>query len=221
MPDRARLTRPRPGPAVLRPGVRLIKSFADQNDVARRRTGLREIRRWFLVERDPGGQGRPDYGDLLEGSVAVAALIVMVVIGVSLWLAIPLAVVTYSAVALLRPMRELPTETVDGTTAEQASIEVSAEDRAHQQLLDGALTNADVVATCFGLTRREREILPLLAQRLTDREIAERLSISHRTAMNHTANILGKLGLASRREVAAFVARHAPLQTSTSPHEPE
>jgi DNA-binding NarL/FixJ family response regulator len=52
-----------------------------------------------------------------------------------------------------------------------------------------------------------------LAQRLTDREIAERLSISHRTAMNHVANILGKLGLSSRREVAPFIAQHdlAPL----------
>jgi DNA-binding CsgD family transcriptional regulator len=83
------------------------------------------------------------------------------------------------------------------------------------------LIGANAVAARFGLTRREQEVLPLLAQRLTDREIAERLSISHRTAMNHTANILGKLGLASRRDVAALVARHTPLPPSTSPHEPE
>lgn len=60
----------------------------------------------------------------------------------------------------------------------------------------------------FGLTRREVEILPLLARRLTDHEIAELLSISERTVMNHVASILGKLGLKSRREVAAFIEQH-------------
>lgn len=63
----------------------------------------------------------------------------------------------------------------------------------------------------FGLTRRELEILPLLAQRLTDSEIADRLSISPRTVMNHVASILGKLGLKSRREVAAFLEQHRDL----------
>jgi DNA-binding CsgD family transcriptional regulator len=64
-------------------------------------------------------------------------------------------------------------------------------------------------AIAFDLTRREREILGLLAQRLTNPEIAERLFISAKTAENHVTNILGKLGAANRREAAAIAVRHA------------
>ena len=60
----------------------------------------------------------------------------------------------------------------------------------------------------FDLTRREREILALLAQRLTDSEIAERLFISPYTVGKHVSNILGKLGAANRRQAAAIAARH-------------
>jgi DNA-binding NarL/FixJ family response regulator len=61
----------------------------------------------------------------------------------------------------------------------------------------------------FDLTKREREILVLLTQRLTDPEIAERLFISRKTAGKHVSNILGKLGASTRREAAALAARHA------------
>jgi predicted ATPase/DNA-binding CsgD family transcriptional regulator len=56
----------------------------------------------------------------------------------------------------------------------------------------------------FGLTPREIEIVQLLKQRLSDREIAERLFISPRTAGTHVTSILGKLELSSRREVPDF-----------------
>jgi len=52
----------------------------------------------------------------------------------------------------------------------------------------------------LGLTAREREILELLAQRLSNRAIAERLHRSERTVENHVAALLGKLGVASRNE---------------------
>ncbi len=58
------------------------------------------------------------------------------------------------------------------------------------------------------LTRREREVLALLCQRLTDPEIADRLFLSPRTASKHVGNILGKLGASNRREVAAIAVRH-------------
>jgi non-specific serine/threonine protein kinase len=58
----------------------------------------------------------------------------------------------------------------------------------------------------IALTRREREILVLLGQRLTDSEIAARLFISPRTASNHVANIFGKLHVTSRRDAIAVAA---------------
>lgn len=72
-----------------------------------------------------------------------------------------------------------------------------------------ALTKATMsLAQTHALTRREREILGLLCQRLTNPEIAGRLFLSERTVESHVANILGKLGAANRREAAAVAARH-------------
>lgn len=53
-----------------------------------------------------------------------------------------------------------------------------------------------------GLTTREAEVMVLLQEGLTDREIAERLFISVKTAGHHVSSILSKVGVASRREVA-------------------
>jgi LuxR family maltose regulon positive regulatory protein len=50
------------------------------------------------------------------------------------------------------------------------------------------------------LTRREHEILELLAQRWTDKEIAEQLVIAPNTVRKHTSTIYSKLGVSSRRE---------------------
>jgi predicted ATPase/DNA-binding CsgD family transcriptional regulator len=57
-----------------------------------------------------------------------------------------------------------------------------------------------------GLTPREREIAGLLAEGLSNREIAARLVISQRTAETHVDHILSKLGMTSRAHVASWVA---------------
>jgi predicted ATPase/DNA-binding CsgD family transcriptional regulator len=59
----------------------------------------------------------------------------------------------------------------------------------------------------YGLTAREREVLHLLADGQSDREIAEALFISHSTARRHVANVLGKLGVGSRTAAAAHAIR--------------
>jgi len=56
----------------------------------------------------------------------------------------------------------------------------------------------------LGLTPREAEVLPLLALGLTNREIADRLVISVKTAEHHVAHILRKLGAPNRRKAAAL-----------------
>ncbi|RDV09386.1 DNA-binding response regulator [Arthrobacter sp. RT-1] len=60
------------------------------------------------------------------------------------------------------------------------------------------------------LSRREREVLRLLAEALTNAEIGERLFISTKTAEHHVSNILAKLHLRSRGEAGAFALRHFP-----------
>ncbi|HEY7032977.1 MAG TPA: AAA family ATPase [Thermomicrobiales bacterium] len=54
------------------------------------------------------------------------------------------------------------------------------------------------------LTRREREVAMLVAHHLSNRDIADRLSIGERTVETHVGNILGKLGFASRLEIATW-----------------
>ncbi|MGY1679802.1 ATP-binding protein [Geodermatophilus sp. SYSU D01176] len=56
------------------------------------------------------------------------------------------------------------------------------------------------------LTRRQREVADLVAQGLTDREIAARLVISPRTAESHVEQILTRLGFRSRAQIAAWTA---------------
>jgi ATP/maltotriose-dependent transcriptional regulator MalT len=55
------------------------------------------------------------------------------------------------------------------------------------------------------LSRREREVAALIARGLTNRQMAEELVISKQTVDRHVSNILGKLGLATRAQVAAWV----------------
>ncbi|WP_448611466.1 ATP-binding protein [Geodermatophilus sp. URMC 60] len=56
------------------------------------------------------------------------------------------------------------------------------------------------------LTRRQQEVADLVAEGLTDREIAARLVISPRTAESHVEQILTRLGFRSRAQIAAWTA---------------
>jgi predicted ATPase/DNA-binding NarL/FixJ family response regulator len=71
-------------------------------------------------------------------------------------------------------------------------------------------------AQVSSLTRREREVAALVARGLTYRQIAEELVIAERTADTHVANILRKLGLANRSQLAAWAIHKGLL-----PHEPD
>ena len=57
------------------------------------------------------------------------------------------------------------------------------------------------------LTNREIDVLILLAERLSDKEIAERLVLSPETIKKHTAHIYRKLGVDNRRAAAACARR--------------
>jgi two-component system, NarL family, response regulator DevR len=58
------------------------------------------------------------------------------------------------------------------------------------------------------LTDRELEIVDLIAEGLTNREIGERLFLAEKTVKNYVSNILTKMGMTRRSEAAAYVARN-------------
>ena len=59
----------------------------------------------------------------------------------------------------------------------------------------------------YSLTPREVEVLALVVAGRTNREIAGRLYVSHRTATTHVTNILAKLGVSTRTEATALALR--------------
>lgn len=85
-----------------------------------------------------------------------------------------------------------------------------------------ALADQDAVAGAAGasassgaarlLTGREREVAVLLSRGLTNQQIAARLVITPGTAKRHVENILTKLGLSSRTQVATWAAQHGWLE---------
>jgi predicted ATPase/DNA-binding CsgD family transcriptional regulator len=72
------------------------------------------------------------------------------------------------------------------------------------------LTGSGPHRTAGPLTPREHEIVRLITQGLSNKEIADELVISPATAARHVANILAKLGYTSRTQVASWASRHEP-----------
>jgi DNA-binding NarL/FixJ family response regulator len=67
----------------------------------------------------------------------------------------------------------------------------------------------------LGLTRREQEVLDLVAVGQTNDEISQRLVISVKTVDHHVSAVLSKLGVGSRRQAATEAARLGLVDTKT------
>jgi DNA-binding NarL/FixJ family response regulator len=59
----------------------------------------------------------------------------------------------------------------------------------------------------LGVTSREMDVLLLLAEGLSNREVGERLFLSPRTVERHVENLAGKVGVHGRSQLVAFAAR--------------
>jgi DNA-binding NarL/FixJ family response regulator len=76
------------------------------------------------------------------------------------------------------------------------------------QIVESALTSGrGIPDSAIKLTPRETEIVDLIADGLSNKEIAARLHIATQTVKSHVHNILEKLALSSRLQIAAFVHR--------------
>ena len=64
-----------------------------------------------------------------------------------------------------------------------------------------------------GLSAREVEVLELLADGLTNKQIAARLHLSAATVQRHTINLYRKIGVRGRSEAAAFAVHHGLHRT--------
>ena len=108
-------------------------------------------------------------------------------------------------------------------SAEEAVTEMRAEVRAGR--LDGAAAGAVLEAAGHrvprrregpaGLTAREVEVLVLLTRGLSNKQIAERLVITPKTASNHIEHIYAKIGASSRAAAAMFAVQHGLLPEET------
>ena len=73
-------------------------------------------------------------------------------------------------------------------------------------------TDASQPPQSIVLTRREREIVKLIAHSYTTREIAEKLVISEKTVDRHRSNILIKLGLRDRVALTRYAIRRGLVE---------
>ncbi len=76
-----------------------------------------------------------------------------------------------------------------------------------QQVLDRLRRGTEEDERLAGLTDQERKILELLAEGLTNREIAARMFLAEKTVKNYVSNLLAKMGMQRRTEAAVYAAR--------------
>lgn len=88
-----------------------------------------------------------------------------------------------------------------------AALRLAADDvvREHPRAAHESTSPPRESAVLPGLTRRQSEVAMLVAQGLTDRQIAERLVIAQRTAEGHVQSILVALGFSSRQQITALI----------------
>lgn len=105
---------------------------------------------------------------------------------------------------LARPCRSLLTRAGDTTVRRRPAPEGLAPELA-----------------ALGITRREFDVLDLLADGRPTREIAERLYLSPKTVERHIASLAGKAGVAGRAQLVAFAARWATRRSPENGGSPD
>ena len=74
------------------------------------------------------------------------------------------------------------------------------------QVMDRVREGSPTDSRLASLTQREREVLDLIADGLTNRQIGERMFLAEKTVKNYVSSLLGKLGMERRTQAAVFGA---------------
>jgi DNA-binding NarL/FixJ family response regulator len=196
--------------AVVRSGVRaevgdLVDVVGEAGDVAAAITGIRALEPdvVLLDVHLPGGGGRA----ILDAVVPDHPRVRFLALSVSDAAEDVLAVIRGGAHGYV-------TKAIEGPELHEAITRVHAGDAYFSPRLAGFVLDAFRGNAPAGmdpdldqLTRRERDVLRLVAAGYTYKEIGTRLSISGRTVETHAAAILRKLRLSNRRELSRWAAR--------------
>ena len=94
---------------------------------------------------------------------------------------------------------------VRAVAAGRATLDADAAQRVMRRVRESASGEAQVSA----LSAQEKRVLDLIGDGLTNRQIAERMFLSEKTAKNYVSSVLTKLGMHRRSQAAAFAARLA------------
>lgn len=94
-------------------------------------------------------------------------------------------------------------DAVRQVAAGKSLLDPTATARVLERLRDGAPTDEKLAQ----LSEQERRILELLAEGLTNRQIAERMYLAEKTVKNYVSNLLSKMGMQRRTEAAVYAAR--------------
>jgi DNA-binding NarL/FixJ family response regulator len=94
-------------------------------------------------------------------------------------------------------------DAVRRVAAGQSLLDPAVTARVLDRLRDGPETDAGLAR----LTAQERKILDLIADGLTNREIAEQVHLAEKTVKNYVSNLLTKLGMQRRTQAAVYAAR--------------
>jgi two-component system, NarL family, response regulator YdfI len=183
-------------------GVKVVGSSANLESLSERFTDARP----HAVLLDVSGEKASELLDSLHFSEIVSETAV-VVLSEHLppgWAAEALR----AGVRAFLPSEVSPGHLISALQAAVAGLVVLHPSEAESALAPASQVSHPVADLLESLTRREREVLQMLASGLANKEIAARLSISDHTVKFHVASILGKLGASSRTEAVSLGIRH-------------
>lgn len=104
-------------------------------------------------------------------------------------------------------LKEIRSNELIGDIRRVAGGQSLLDPRLTQKLIDRIRQGTEEDQKLAQLTERERKVLDLIAQGLTNRQIADALYLAEKTVKNYVTNILMKMGLERRTEAAVYTAR--------------